>query len=426
MARLMALLLAAQALLACAALLAAYRHISALLHPPLALARPVYPPLWGNSTYLCTHRTASTTRLPYCLHLQSLPSPLPSPSCHLLLVPGTAAHSSSYHSAVPALSLLTGCHVHGVDLQGSGRTGGDRGHFTLDDWVADVRAAAEHIQAVEREQWLQRMKGGDAPSHLPIVLLGSSMGGEVVWQALRLLPQSLIPAAISLNLFLSPHLSPSALVTALRHPMLRWLRLLLADWLVVPLRLFIDLAAGYASHTVEGARVWEERLRDPLSQWGYGLASYLSVFDGLPAHAPSPHNSGKHHLIVCGERDSLVDWRHCHRAYQLLQQPYDRTAGSGEQSGRGRGGSVELYVWPSGEHQLLLLRSAEFARLIGSWIAAVSSDVQARWKGKRTAAWHWHPPAEFEASVHTRDSANTTDDGSLQRAGANVGVSREL
>ena len=409
MTRLSTLLVGIHVLLAGVVLAVAYRHFQSLLHPPLALSRPIYPPLWGNSSYICTQRASSTSRLPYCLHLQSLPSPHLSPVCHLLLVPGTSAHSSSYHTAVPALALLTGCHVHGVDLMGSGRTGGDRGAFTLADWVADIQVAAEHIQSMEREQWTRQRKGGQTPPHLPIILLGSSMGGEVAWQALRLLPQSLIPAAISMNLFLSPHLSPSTLVSVLRHPLLRYVRLLLADWLTVPLRLFIDFTAGYATHTVEGARVWEERLRDPLSQWGYGLASYLSVFDGLPNHTPSPHNHGKHHFIVCGEHDTLIDWQHCHRAYSQLQLSSNLTTSSDERR-LGRGGSLDLYVWPSGEHQLLLLRSVEFARLVGSWIAAVSKDVQARWRGGRTGEWQWRPPAEFAVSAHLRPVTNNAGD----------------
>ena len=396
-------------LLVAFALLLSYRHIQSLLHPPLALSRPIYPPLWGTSSYICTKRTSSTTRLPYCLHLQSLPSPHPSPVCHLLLVPGTSAHSSTYHSAVPALSLLTGCHVHGVDLMGGGRSGGERGVFLLEDWVADIQSAAEHIQSMEREQWTSQGKGRDVPPHLPIILLGSSMGGEVAWQALRLLPQSLIPAAISMGIFHSPSLSPSTLVSALRHPLLHYVRLLLADWLVVPLRLFVNFAAGYAADTVEGRRVWEERMRDPLSQWGYGLASYLSVFDGLPNHTPSLHNHGKRHLIICGENDTLIQWQHCHRAYQLLQLASNNTTTSGEHRRR-RDDSVSLYVWPGGEHQLLLLRAEEFARLIGSWIATVSSDVQVRWKGQRTVEWQWRPPAEFAASVHLRGMTSSISD----------------
>ena len=200
----------------------AQRHIQTLLQPPLALSRPIYPPLWGNSTYLCPQRTASITRLPYRLHLQHQPTQHPQPTCHLLPVPGTATHASAYWGAVGQLSAGTGCHVWGVDLMGSGRSGGDRGRFTLEDWVADIRAAAEHIQQWEREQPLRPLAGqGHTPRHLPIVLLGSSMGGEVAWQALRLLPQSLVPAAVSMNIFLSPRLSPSRLVSALRHPLLR-------------------------------------------------------------------------------------------------------------------------------------------------------------------------------------------------------------
>ena len=277
--------------------------------------------------------------------------------------------------------------------------------FTLEDWVVDVRVAAEHIQTMERQPSSAYRNEERASPHLPIVLLGSSMGGEVAWQALRLLPQSLVPAAISMNIFLSPTLSPSPLVTVLRHPLLYYVRLLLGDWLVVPLRLFIDFTAGYAVHTVEGRRVWEERLRDPLSQWGYGLASYLSVFDGLPSHTPSPHNHGKHHLVVCGEHDTLISWQHCHQAYDRLRLTFNDSTSSGSggpRQGQRWGGSMELYVWPGGEHQLLLLRSAEFARLIGSWITAVSSEVQGRWKGERTAAECWWPPAGFTASVHLR------------------------
>ena len=371
----------------------AHEHVRSVVHPPLALARPVHPPQWGNSTFLCHQRTSTLTQLPYCVHLLSLASPSHTPLCHLLLIPGTSSHSSQYHSVAHVLTSSTRCSLHSVDLMGHGLSGGDRGVFTLHDFILDIEAAAAHIQ---RQAYLQQPlhlqgKKTSLIRHAPIFLLGSSQGGEVAYQALARLPQSLVSGAISMNLWLSPRLSPSPLISLLTHPLLLPALRLLLQHVWVPLPLVLPVPALYSAHDRPlGRLLYEERLRDPLTQWTYSLPSYLSLFLPPPL-PPSPSHTlhRKRLLIVCGELDPVIRWQTCEQAWRLLRE-------DGE-------GQVELYVWPGGPHQLLLLEGERFARLIAAWLASVSEDIRREWKGERRSrsrGGSWQLPEGFKPSLH--------------------------
>ena len=374
----------------------AHEHIHAVVHPPLALSRPVYPPRWGNSTFLCTQRISTLTQQPYCIHLLSLPSPSPAPPCHLLLIPGTSSHSAHYHSVAHALTSTTLCSLHSIDLLGHGLSGGDRGVFTLHDWILDVEAAAQHIQRQAYLNHPAHLVGKKSPliRHAPILLLGSSQGGEVAYQALARLPQSLVSGAISMNLWLSPRLSPSPIISFLTHPLVLPLAQLLLHHLWIPLPLVLPFPALYSTELPLGRRLYEERVRDPLSQWTYSLPSYLSLFLPPPI-PPSPSHSmrRKRLLIVCGELDPVIRWQACEAAWRLLRE-------DGEFD-------VDLYVWPRGVHQLLLLEGESFGQLIGSWIARVSGEVRREWRGKRATPnkQRWLPEG-FEPSLHEKMLAN--------------------
>ena len=369
-------------------------YIQRLVHPPLSLLRPVIAPRWGNSTFLCEHRISTVTKQPYCLHLLSLPSPSLNPPCHLLLIPGAAAHASQYHSIASTLTSLTLCSLHSVDLVGHGLSGGDRGSFSLTDFVLDIEAAAAHIQ---RQAYLAHrppLVGMKTRliRHAPIILLGSSQGGEVAYQALRHLPQSLVSGAVSMNLWLSPHLSPSPLISVLTHwSVLPFVRVVLPH-VRIPLPLFLPFPALYSTERPLGRRLYEEKLRDPLTQWDYSLQSYLTLF--LPVQlTPAPYWGlrRKRLLIVCGEMDPVIRWESCEEAWRRLKEE--------------REGSVALYVWPGGVHQLLLHEGEQFARLIGGWIAAVSADIQWEWKhGERRvgSSRAWQLPEGMAPSLHLR------------------------
>ena len=372
-----------------------HQHIHSLLHPPLALSHPVQSPAWGSSTFLCTSRASAQTLVPYCLHVASLPSTAASPRCHLLLIHGSCSHLAQYHTAAAALVATTGCHLHAVDLMGHGRTGGERGVFTLADWVKDVEMAASWIQKDWMASGSITKKGRGAPTPLPVLLLGSSQGGEVAYQALRHLPQSLISGAVVMGMWKSPEFVPSRLLSVLTHPLVLPFVLPVAAFITVPLPLFLSFPAALSvDSSITGRVLYASRMRDPLSQWGYNLASYLSLF--LPLSLPpQPHSSlhGKHLLIICGEHDAVLPASYCEAAYDSLQAEGV--------------GSVSLYVWPAGEHQLLLLDSVRFGLLIGSWVQGVSAEVQQGWRGERRqpeeGSTQWQPPADFPASAHLRN-----------------------
>ena len=388
-------LVAAMMVVALSILYQLHANIDLLVHPTGSVLRPVSSPRWGNSTFLCDHRVSTVTKQPYCLHLLSLPSPSAFPPCHLLLIPGTSAHAAQYHSIAHILTATTLCSLHAVDLHGHGRSGGDRGTFSLHDFILDIEAAATHIQRSAYLAHPDHLHGKKSPliRHAPILLLGSSQGGEVAYQALVHLPQSLVSGAIAMNLWLSSRLCPSRLMAFLTHPWLLPVTQLLLHHVRLPLPLFLPFPALYSAERPLGRRLYEEKLRDPLTQWSYALPSYLTLFLPPPIpHAPYHSLSRKRLLIVCGESDPVIRWEDCAEAWRLLRE---------------EGGEVDLYVWPKGVHQLLLLEGEGFGRLIGSWIAVVSEDIRREWQGRRrsNATRSWGPPEGFQRSVHERDKA---------------------
>ena len=108
---------------------------------------------------------------PYSIHITAHEQQEPGQADYaLLLVHGTAGHGGCYDDFASAMSRH-GVDVFALDLVGHGLSGGERGIFTMDDFLADVDAVSESVA--------QR-------TDLPVVLLGASQGGEIgVWGLIR-------------------------------------------------------------------------------------------------------------------------------------------------------------------------------------------------------------------------------------------------
>src|SRR4051812_28687928 len=76
----------------------------------------------------------------------------------LVLVHGTAGHGGCYESFASKMAAH-GCNVYAFDLTGHGLSGGSRGNFTFEGFLADVDAVS---------RWVSERTG------LPVVLLGAS------------------------------------------------------------------------------------------------------------------------------------------------------------------------------------------------------------------------------------------------------------
>lgn len=267
------------------------------------------------------------------------------PSYALLLVHGTAGHGGCYADYAPIAASL-GAHVYALDLQGHGRSGGERGVFTMDGFLADVDAVARLVK--------QR-------TGLPVVLLGASQGGEVAFHALG--HSSAVAGAVCMNILLSAELPMNRRIAWMRGQAARALAALAGDRLRVPLRQVIDFEAAYR----EDPDLCRAKDADPLYVWSYGFASYRSIFAYTPPRTAAANQ--KPVLVACGEDDPIVGVEHCRAAFDRI------------------GGPKSFYSMPHAGHQLMLFHSERFARLVDSW-------VRDQILGRRASGWT--PPCEPE------------------------------
>lgn len=263
----------------------------------------------------------------------------------LVLVHGTAGNSESYHAFAEHMRRHYRAAVYSFDLTGHGRTEGEPGVFSFDDFLEDTRAVTDY--AARR-------------TSLPVVVHGASQGGEVAFHALDACPA--VSAGVCMNILLNHEAPMSLPIRLFRSRLAKYAAEKVGDRLRVPLRRFIDFKAAYQ----EDPGLLDTKKKDPLYVWSYGFKSYHSVFNYVPSK-PAAANT-KPVLIACGEHDEIVGVEHCRACFERI------------------GGTKDFFVMPGGGHQLMLFDTGVYSRVIDSWI-------RERVLGK---AEKWEPPIEPE------------------------------
>lgn len=287
--------------------------------------------------------------------------PCDEPAYVLLLVHGTAGHGGCYDDFARS-AAGRGASVWAPDLRGHGESGGARGNFTMEGFLADVDAVA--MLAAER-------------TGLPVVLLGASQGGEVAFHALA--SSDAIAGAVCMNILLARELPLHARMRLIQSAAVGRVAAVVGDRLRIPLRKVIDFAAAYR----EGPGLWQEKQRDPLYVWSYGLASYRSVFTYDPPQ-PASENA-KPVLVAVGEDDPIVGAEHCRACFDRI------------------GGPTSFYAMPRAGHQLMNFHRERFADVVDDWArhAIVERDASP-WTAPTPRATEIFET--FLADQHQRDS----------------------
>ena len=204
----------------------------------------------------------------------------------LVLVHGTAGHGGCY-SEWAQRAAAVGCVIYSGDLTGHGRSGGARGIFTMAQFLDDV-AVMCRLAADE--------------TGLPVILLGSSQGGEIAFRAVE---HAGAQGVICLNILLNAELPMNRKIRWFQGRLGAALERLVGDRLRIPLRWVIDFAAAYR----DDPALLPAKLRDTDYVWSYGFASYRSVFAYQPERPADQTQAPV--LVVCGERDPIVPAQHC-------------------------------------------------------------------------------------------------------------------
>ncbi|CAM4015983.1 alpha/beta fold hydrolase [Smaragdicoccus niigatensis] len=277
----------------------------------------------------------------------------------LVLVHGTAGHSEVYHEFAEHYRSTYPAAIWAFDLTGHGHTPGPRGVFTFEDFLEDTRLVAE---AAER-------------TGIPVVLHGSSQGGEIAFHAMERTPG--IAGAVCMDILLSDEVPMNAAVKAMQSPLVNRLIDAVGDRVHVPLRRVIDFGAAYQ----EDPDLLGKKLADPFYVWSYGLKSYQSVFTYKPT-IPAKSNTTPV-LVTCGGNDEILDPAHIRECFERI------------------GGPKDLFVLPGGGHQLMIFETEVYSKVINSWI-------QERALG---GASSWTAPIDEEEQVFYDFLARETKNG---------------
>jgi pimeloyl-ACP methyl ester carboxylesterase len=248
---------------------------------------------------------------------------------HVLLIQhGTGGHGGVYDN-FGAHYAESGAEVWSMDAPGHGRSSIDRpaGRFTLDEWVQRALHMTDHIRST---------------TGLPVIIKGSSLGAAAAYCAYA---ASDVYAGAVLMGFAIPS---SVLIppdNAFTSEAFDQMIAIFGSALRFDIDLYIDFDKEYG---FRGARA--QKLRDPLNTWSYDLASWGSIFR-YQAAIPLAENV-KPILFTVGENDPIFP-------VAAARSVVDAT-----------GGPVELYVHPSGVHQLMLFHTVDYCKVVSDWCRA--------------------------------------------------------
>jgi pimeloyl-ACP methyl ester carboxylesterase len=243
----------------------------------------------------------------------------------ILIQHGVASHGGIYDS-------FCGHHAsHGVDVwsmdaPGHGRSVNMRppGRFSIEEWVDDAVALGEHIAET---------------TGLPVFIKGSSLGAAAAYCALQ--ASDVFRGAVLMGYaFPSSPLIPNP--NPFRSEAFEQIDALFGDKLLLSIDRFINFDEDYG---YIGAS--EQKKADPLNTWYYELRAFASFFRYDPV-VPISQNT-KPIFYTVGERDTTF-------GPDVAKRVADATAGP-----------VELYVHPSGMHQLMLSHTVAYSDVVLEW-----------------------------------------------------------
>lgn len=241
----------------------------------------------------------------------------------IIVVPGTGSYGMFYSEFCVNLSNM-GYNVITLDLMGHGRSGGERGVFTMDELLQNISAVISYASKAYSDK---------------VGLIGTSQGGEVAFQAA--LADDRVKSVVCHNILLSHKYPINFKVKFLRSKFCSLLCNIIPDF-PFPLEWAFKWEDAYNS-----IETLKEKRNDPLAVWHYKFKSYRTIFTYNPK-VPTD-NMKSPVLVAVGEKDKLVPLKHCKKAYDTLTC------------------QKELYIMPDANHQLLMDYPDKFVPVVNEW-----------------------------------------------------------
>lgn len=287
-------------------------------HPPAADTSPLIEAL-NVGHFLAASRPERVGVLPIHCEVYAHDDEAPV----VIFVPGISTYAALYAELLCRLSGH-GFNVVGVDLRGHGQSGGQRGDYTVDEVVADLRVVVDHFA--------RRFTG-------PVSLYGYSIGASLALAAAE--EDARIEALLCHTLLMGEH-APDLL-----HMWgWQWLRYLsfFCPHAEIPLKQLVELRKLIPDRDL---RLLTDD--DPLLVTRYSVRTLASVFSrrSRVMHETLPFRAA----IISGDEDELIPITYLERLIERARHPF------------------ELIRVPGGSHMMPFWEAKRLAALAAGWLS---------------------------------------------------------
>jgi alpha-beta hydrolase superfamily lysophospholipase len=256
------------------------------------------------------------------------------PDYAMILLPGIGGYGG-YYPGFAAMHVEKGLEIWAMDPPGHGRSALPRGQFTMEAYIEDVLALAEHIA---------RTTG------LPVFTLGSSMGSGPAFLALEQSPHLVggvgMGAAIPAAGFM-----PEARAALASEGVAQLLEVF-GNAIQFNIFRHLDLDKNYGDPE-RVKKVYE----DPNVCWHYDLASWRSFLTYDPPVPPAENS--KPYLMIVGGADPLFPTEEVRRVFERL------------------GGPTTLDLVEGAPHQVMFDRPDYFSTTTDAWVRSQLATASA-------------------------------------------------
>jgi len=209
----------------------------------------------------------------------------------IIFIHGITLHAKVYEELLPGVNFLQalaqkGFNVVALDLQGHGKSGGERGIFTYQNLMGNISKTVDYT--IEHY-------------NPKIGICGSSMGGILAFYGA--ITDSRIRAAVCHGVADLRKIDsvPYLRYKTLKKPFLKFLQFFNRYFPKISIPLTVFVTPNHIFKKKENIKKWQ---KDPLCVWNYRASSWVSLFLN-PKEKPSIEEMQKPTRIIIGEKDSI-------------------------------------------------------------------------------------------------------------------------
>jgi alpha-beta hydrolase superfamily lysophospholipase len=245
----------------------------------------------GLSPFIAERKTMQAGSLP--IHMEIYENATDRPV--IVFLPGIGTYSEMYCEFLYKLSTW-GFNVVGVDIRGHGYSGGDRGVYTVEQVISDMKTVVDVLSL--------KFEG-------PIGFFGCSIGAPLAMACAE--NDSRIKALLCHTLFLSEY--PPDVFTSFGWNSLRMSRLFMPNF-KIDFRSFIDVDALISGNAFADFIDYDDRI-----VWEYTIDTLADIYSWKTTLLEEKKNFNA--AIITGEFDEVIQVNYMKTIIEKMKHPFD-------------------------------------------------------------------------------------------------------